>query len=157
MLRAITKWILVWAVIAVLTGLVGSIFSSLRVISLLDNIGGQVGFGKGLSMVLYDALYFGKLYIAFIAIGFLIAFGVGSVLLLVLKLRNRTAYRVIVFAVAGAVSMAVMLWAMKNVFFGTQLVAGARDGTGFFLQILAGILGGLIFALLTRPKPPKIS
>jgi len=108
-------------------------------------------------MVLYDALYFGKLYIVFIALGFLVAFGVGSILLLALKLRRRIAYRVIVFAVAGAVSMAVMLWAMKNVFFGTQLVAGARDETGFLLQILAGVIGGLVFALLTRLSPPKIS
>ncbi|WP_415811619.1 hypothetical protein [Litorimonas haliclonae] len=109
-------------------------------------------------MVLYDLFYFAKiLYLGFVGLGLLIAFGVGSILLLILELRSRASYRFIVFSVAGAVSMGVMLWAMKNVFFGMQLVAGARDGTGIFLQILAGILGGLVFALLTRPKPPKLN
>ncbi|CAM3840817.1 hypothetical protein LIHA111178_11495 [Litorimonas haliclonae] len=136
----------------------GVCFSSLRVIALLENIGGSVSFGKTLSMVLYDLFYFAKiLYLGFVGLGLLIAFGVGSILLLILELRSRASYRFIVFSVAGAVSMGVMLWAMKNVFFGMQLVAGARDGTGIFLQILAGILGGLVFALLTRPKPPKLN
>jgi hypothetical protein len=157
MLRAITKWILAWLVAAILTAFLGSVFSSLRVIALLDNIGGNSGFGQTLSMVFYDALHFGTLYFIFVAIGFLIAFLAGSVLLWITKLRSRTAYHFIVFGVAASVSMSVMLWAMKNVFFGTQIVAGARNGTGFFLQILAGILGGLVFALLTRPKPPEFN
>ncbi len=156
MLRAITKWILAWLGAAVLTALLGSVFSSLRVIALLENIGGSVSFGQGLSMVFYDLFYFAKmLYLGFVSLGLLIAFGAGSLLLLVLKLRMKLFFRIIVFGVAGAVSMGVMLWAMKNVFFGTQLVAGARDGTGLFLQILAGIIGGLAFAILTRQKPPR--
>lgn len=106
-------------------------------------------------MVFYDALHFGTLYFIFIALGFLVAFIAGSVLLWVLKLRTQAVYRFIVFTVAGAVSMSVMLWAMKNVFFGTQMVAGARDATGFALQIFAGIIGGLVFARLTQTKPPK--
>ncbi len=109
-------------------------------------------------MVLYDLFYFAKLlYLVFVGLGLLVAFGAGSLLLFVLNLRSQAHYRFIVFSVAGGVSMGVMLWAMKNVFFGTQLIAGARDGTGVFLQILAGITGGLVFALLTRPKPPKLN
>ena len=109
-------------------------------------------------MILYDLFYFAKLlYLVFVGLGLLVAFGAGSLLLFVLKLRSQALYRFIVFSVAGGVSMGVMLWAMKNVFFGTQLIAGARDGTGVFLQILAGITGGLVFALLTRPKPPKLN
>lgn len=157
MLRTITKWIFAWLIALIVTGVLGSVFSSLRVISLLNDIEAQIGFGRGLSMVFYDLIYFGKLYLIFIALGFLVAFGVGSTLLLVLKLRYQLTYRAIVFSVAGAVSMGVMLWAMKNVFFGTQLVAGARDGAGFTLQILAGVIGGLVFALLTRLRPPRIS
>jgi len=156
MLRAITKWILVWLGAAVLTTILGSIFSSLRVIALLENVGGSISFGETFSMVLYDLFYFAKiLYLGFVGLGLLIAFGAGSLLLLILKLRNRASYRFIVFGVAGAVSMGVMLWAMKNVFFGMQLIAGARDGTGIFLQVLAGIIGGLVFALLTRPNRPN--
>ena len=158
MLRAITKWILAWLVAAVLTTMLGSIFSSLRVVALLENVGGSISSGTTLSMVLYDLFYFAKLlYLVFVGLGLLVAFGASSLLLFVLKLRSQTLYRFIVFSVAGGVSMGVMLWAMKNVFFGTQLIAGARDGTGVFLQILAGITGGLVFALLTRPKPPKLN
>jgi len=48
------------------------------------------------------------------------------------------------FMGAGAVAIAVMLWAMQQVFFGVPIVAGARDGFGLFLQMLAGAIGGFI-------------
>lgn len=106
-------------------------------------------------MMFYDAVHFGTLYFIFVALGFLIAFLAGNALLWAAKLRRRAAYRYIVFSVAAAVSMSVMLWAMKNVFFGTQIVAGARGATGFLLQVLAGISGGVAFAFLSQTKPPK--
>jgi len=48
--------------------------------------------------------------------------------------------------------MFVMLWAMEQVFFGVPIVAGARDGFGLILQMLAGGVGGFIFAKLSSPK-----
>jgi len=48
--------------------------------------------------------------------------------------------------------MFVMLWAMEQVFFGVPIVAGARDGFGLILQMLAGGVGGFIFAKLTSLK-----
>jgi hypothetical protein len=35
-----------------------------------------------------------------------------------------------------------------------HIIAGAR-GWGFYLQLLAGALGGLLFALLTKALAPK--
>ena len=44
---------------------------------------------------------------------------------------------------------------MEQVFFGVPIVGGARDGLGLFFQVLAGSMGGFIFATLTSLKPAK--
>lgn len=98
-------------------------------------------------MSLYDLMHLGSLYIVFIAIGTLVAYLAG---LLVYRLAGFG--RPIVFAVAGAVAMLVMLLLMKNVFFGVQPIAGARDIAGLGFQMLAGGLGGLLFERITRQR-----
>lgn len=124
-----------------------SIFSTQRVISVLNEVGAASGFGERMSMAIYDLLHFAPLYGAFILIAFLIAFLAGGMVYRFAKFG-----RVIVYSVAGAAAMAVMLYAMKQVFFGVPIVGGARDGLGLALQILAGGLGGVIFHLLSRDK-----
>jgi hypothetical protein len=61
-----------------------------------------------------------------VAIGLLVAFPVAALVHRVTKLS-----RVLVFAGAGLVCMLVMLLAMEQVFFGVQLVAGARTLPGW--------------------------
>ena len=43
---------------------------------------------------------------------------------------------------------------MKNVFFGVDPIAGASDALGITLQVLAGAVGGLLFARLSEEKSP---
>ena len=78
---------------------------------------------------------------------FLIAFLAGGLIYRFAKFG-----RPIVYMVAGAVAMMVMLMAMKQAFFGVDIVAGARDGFGLALQMLAGAVGGYVFARLTKPR-----
>jgi len=54
--------------------------------------------------------------------------------------------------VAGAVAILVMLFAMKAKFFDIHIIAGARDGLGISLQMLAGAIGGFVFAKISRAK-----
>jgi len=58
--------------------------------------------------------------------------------------------RPLVYMIAGAAAMLVMLLFMKQAFFGVDIVAGARDGLGLGLQMLCGAVRGYVFARLTR-------
>ncbi len=133
--------------VSALTALIASFFSTQRVIDSLGDIGGAVQFGDRLSMTVYDAFYFGRLYWGFITIAFILAFIAGWALYRGVKFG-----RTIIFTVAGAVAMLVMLLAMEQVFFGVPIVAGARDSLGLLLQMFAGGIGGFIYAKLTAPK-----
>lgn len=148
---AVVRFILAWAVAALIATGLGVIFQSQNVISRLVGIGAEINLSDRISMTLYDLQHLGSLYLVFVAAGAFVAYLVG---LGVYRLAGFG--RPIVFAVAGGVAMAVMLILMKEAFFGVQLIAGARDGAGFAFQILAGIVGGLVFAGLSRSKPNTV-
>ena len=126
---------------------IASIFSTQRVISGLNEIGGKVEFGDRVSMTVYDAVHFGPLYWVFISLAFFIAFTAAW------ALHKRVKFgRPIIFTIAGLIAMLIMLLAMERVFFGVPIVAGARDTLGLLLQMVAGGIGGFIFARLTARK-----
>ena len=138
------KLLLVSAIVA----LIASFFSTQRVIGSLSEIGAETQFGDRVSMILYDAIHFGSLYWAFISLAFLFAFASAWALHKGIKFG-----RPIIFTVAGIAAMLVMLLAMERVFFGVPIVAGARDTLGILLQMVAGDIGGFVFARLTASKP----
>jgi hypothetical protein len=84
----------------------------------------------------YGALTTIALLIAFLAAGLFARF---------------TGLRPIVFAVAGAVAIFVLFTALK-MSVGTVGVFGARGTMGLGLQMTAGLIAGLVFALLTTPR-----
>jgi hypothetical protein len=127
--------------------ILASVFSSLKVMSTLGDIGAALPLSEQVNMSFYDLLHFGPPLGLFIFIAFLIAFLAGA---LVFHMTGFS--RAVIYSAAGAAAMAVMLWAMEQVFFGVPIVAGARDISGFLLQMLAGGIGGFIFARLTAPK-----
>ncbi len=84
---------------------------------------------------LYGGLTTSALLVSFLAAGLVARF---------------TGLRTIVFAVAGGVAIFVMFTLMKNVL-GTGGVFGARGPMGLGGQAFAGVLAGLLFAMMTRP------
>lgn len=84
---------------------------------------------------LYGGLTTSALLVSFLAAGLVARF---------------TGLRTIVFAVAGGVAIFVMFTLMKNVL-GTVGVFGARGPMGLGVQAFAGVLAGLLFAMMTRP------
>ena len=84
----------------------------------------------------YGALTSIALLIAFLAAG-LVARFVGL--------------RTVVFAVAGAVAIFVLFFLLKSQL-GTVGVFGARGTLGLSLQMAAGLIAGVVFALLTQPR-----
>lgn len=122
-----------------------SIISSQRVIAALAEAGGAMSFFDRFYMTVYDLHHFGSMYAIFILIAFLIAFAAGTIVF-----RFAGFGRSIVFVVAGATAMLVMLLLMERVFFGVPIVGGARDGIGLALQMVAGGLGGFVFHRLSN-------
>lgn len=140
-------------VLAVLSCVVlASIFSTQRVISKLNASGASADMGDRFSMAVYDLIHFAPLYGIFILLALGIAFFAGGLVFRVAKFG-----RAIVYVVAGAAAIFVMLSLMKQVFFGVPIVGGARDGFGLSLQILAGGIGGYVFHRLSLPKTVKIA
>lgn len=136
------------AAAAVLTVL-ATILQSVFVLIALAGVGAQIGAGDAAGMMLADLAGLGPLYGAFIALALLVAFIAAAV-----THRFTPLPRTLVFAAAGLAAMAVMLLAMEQVFFGVQLIAGARSAAGFTAQLLAGLAAGYAFAALT-PGPRR--
>lgn len=131
----------------ILMATTGTIAQTQFVLSALALIGAPVSLADRLAMTLADLAGFAPLYAAVIAIGFLIAFSAAGLL----QRRFVALPKIAVFAVAGAVCVAVMLIAMREVFFGIPLIAGARSTAGFLTQIACGAFAGAIFgALMSR-------
>jgi hypothetical protein len=84
-------------------------------------------------------------YGALTSIALLIAFLVAGLV------ARFTGLRTIVFAVAGAVAIFFLFFMLKSQL-GTVGVFGARGTLGLSLQMTAGLVAGLVFALLTQPR-----
>lgn len=143
-LAAFLRFLRGWIGGALATTALGVVLQTQNVIGRLNGIGADVGIGQRLSMTVYDLIYLGSLYIIFVSLGTLVAYLMG-----LLVHRFAGFGRPVVFAVAGAVAMLVMLLLMKKAFFGIHMIAGARDGLGIGLQMVAGAVGGLVFARLS--------
>lgn len=132
-----------FAAAVVLMAIAGTVAQTQFVLSALKDIGAPITFSDRVAMTAADIAGFAPLYAALIAVGFLIAFSAAG-----LVLRRIRLPRAPVFAVAGAVCIAVMLVLMREVFFGIPLIAGARSTAGFLAQTACGALAGTAFALL---------
>lgn len=146
-IKTLLKYILAWVLAVLTTATLGVMFQTQNVISRLGGIGADISLGERVSMTVYDIMHLGSLYGIFIAAAFLVAFLAGGSVFLIAKFG-----RLLVYVVAGAVAILVMLFAMKVMFFDVHLIAGARSTFGVALQLLAGAIGGLVFARITRRK-----
>ena len=92
-----------------------------------------------------DLIGFGPLFLIFVFIAFLISMRVA--VFLTQKKPNLT---LPIFLGAGFIAMLVMLRAMKFAFFNVDIVAGARDITGYVLIAMAGLIGAFVFYQIYR-------
>ena len=87
----------------------------------------------------------GTLYLLVIAIGFLVAFYVANLVKAVVPALSGIAY-----PTAGAVAIVAALVVMRARY-DIVPILGAQETYGFWLQILAGVVGGVVFELV-RPE-----
>ena len=102
-------------------------------------------FAERASWIMHDLVGLEPLYGGLTGVALLIAFLAAGLL------ARFTGLRPIVFAVAGAVAIFVLFTIMKMQL-GTVGVFGARGTMGLGAQMAVGLLAGLTFALLSRPK-----
>ena len=75
-----------------------------------------------------------------ISIGLVISFGVTWIVLRWIETQKKYAY-----GIAGAVALAFIFYLMPLLFFGVDMLAGARTLTGKIILVICGYLGGHFF------------
>ena len=131
---------------ALVAYVIGSIASSQFVLSHhMEVFDVAVTSSERLAMTLYDVTHM-WLYFAIIVIGFLIAFPIASLLKGLLPGLAGIAY-----PLAGAAAIGAALGLMFMAF-GIVPISGARSSLGFAFQLLAGGIGGYVFARLAVPR-----
>lgn len=141
--RIVRRLLAFLATVAVTSALAVAIHSQFVMAGLRD-LGADIGGGMALDVTLHDIAGMAPVYAMFIAAALLLGFLLTGWLWPKVKLG-----RTISFAIGGGAALALMLAIMRAVL-GITMVAGARTPGGFAAQCVAGALGGLLFALLSR-------
>ena len=144
----LTRLLPIFLVSWLFTFTLASLFHSQYVVNQLVDVGVVVSLSDRINLTLDDWLGLLPTYGAIIAIALAIAFF--AVVLLIKKFEK---YSMVLFVASGITAFAVVLVAIESIM-NIHIIAGAR-GWGFYLQLLAGALGGLLFALLTKALAPK--
>ena len=147
-MRNTLRWIGGWLAAGIAVAALATLFQSLLIVAALPETGPDVGVGEYARQIGYDLRYLGPLYGLFILGAMLIAWLAGEGVARLAPLRLRW----VALSVAGGVAMIVLLVAMRQAFFGVDIIAGARSVEGKLLQSLAGGLGGALMAVLTRRR-----
>lgn len=135
--RILPAFLVAW----LLTFTLASLFHSQYVVNQLVNVGVVVSVSDRVNLSLDDWLGLLPTYGAIIAVALAIAF------LVTAKLNKQLKkYSVALFIMAGIAAFAVVLIAIESIM-NIHIIAGAR-GWGFYMQLLAGASGGLLFSTL---------
>lgn len=134
---------------SVLTAILMVAVSTQNTFSGLRKLGVNASGSKQLSTTLTDITGTGPLLGVIVAIGFLIALPVAS--LIYKKIKK---LRGIIFWLAGMACVFVILFGMEKAFFGTPLLQGAREPLWMFMTMLCGGAGSALFARLTKTRSP---
>ena len=124
-------------------------FHSQYVVNQLVNVGVVVSLSDRINLTLDDWVGLLPTYGAIIAVALAIAF------LVTVQLNKKVQkYSTLLFVFAGIVAFAIVLIAIESIM-NIHIIAGAR-GWGFYAQLLAGAMGGFVFAKLTKVLKAKL-
>ncbi|MEG3759854.1 hypothetical protein V5096_18095 [Pseudoalteromonas carrageenovora] len=145
----LTRILPIFLVSWLLTFTLASLFHSQYVVNQLVNVGVVVSLSDRINLSLDDWLGLLPTYGAIIAIALAIAFLVSAKLT-----KNIKQFNMALFIVAGITALAVVLIAIESIM-NIHIIAGAR-GWGFYMQLLAGAVGGYTFShLIKTARNPK--
>jgi hypothetical protein len=107
--------------------------------------GAAIPFADRISWAAHDLAGMFVPYCSVTSIALLIAFLIAGVL------ARFTGFRVIVFAVGGALALFALFTILRSVL-GTVGIFGARGSAALAAQMIVGAFAGYLFAQLTRPR-----
>ena len=143
--RILPSFLVSW----LLTFSFASLFHSQYVVNQLVNVGVVVSLSDRINLTLDDWVGLLPTYGAIIAVALAIAF------LVTVQLNKKVQkYSTLLFVFAGIVAFAIVLIAIESIM-NIHIIAGAR-GWGFYAQLLAGAMGGFVFAKLTKVLKAKL-
>ena len=126
---------------------VASVFHTQAVLWKLQGAGADIPMNDRIAMTLHDIGGMVPLFPIILGGAFVVAFAVAYIVRRITKAPRWLAY-----GSAGGAAMAVMLVAMSEAFGGTTPIAGARGPVGFGFQVVAGIIGGLVFTAIAPSR-----
>ena len=133
-------------VAVIISFILASIAHSQFVLAGLTGIGVEIATSDRISMTLDDikglALGYGSVILIALGTGFLIINAISKWVFTLPKLR---------YPLSGFLAIAGALLAMQPIL-NVTLIAGAREPLGFFLQCVAGLVGGLVFMAFSQEK-----
>jgi hypothetical protein len=135
----------------VVTYVLASVFQSLSVLVAMDQAGADYSAGIWLQIILHDLYGFTFLGYASYGLGVVIGFFIAMpTAALIHKFSGLP--RWFLYPLAGATAMATIMYIIKANFYDTTIFPGTRGLSGFSLQLFAGVVGGLIFAKLSKQR-----
>lgn len=149
----------IMAIVAFIAGVLmaasaGTMASTHFVLAALIELGAEIPFSVRMETIFHDLNGMGPLYAGLIAVGYLVAFPTAGLIS-----RWLAPARTLVYMASGAFSIHAILWSIKNLYldganplFGLNPISGAREPEGYIAQLVAGAIGGLVFALIKRPR-----
>lgn len=148
----IVRWVIAFVAAAAVMIVLGSVAHSLMVqrawaeaVLAGEGVSATLSMGDRVGWILHDLVGMLPLFGSLVSVALLIAFLTGSLV------ARFTGLRTIVFAVAGAVAI-FALFTLLKMQLGTVGVFGARGNMGLGLQVVSGMIAGLVFAFLSRPR-----
>lgn len=131
-----------WIIAAVATFTLASVAHTQMVLRRLSQLGVELPLSTRLETTLIDWLGLATGYLPIILIGLLLGFSIMSFANRWLSWPDK-----LTFGIAGATALFAIHSLMFPIFYVT-LIAGARSTLGMSLQIIAGLIGGVIYAHL---------
>lgn len=139
----------VWVAAVLVATALGSIIQTQFNMAAIHALGAPVPATTWLAVTLRDLIGFGSFYVAGVAVAFLFALPAAA-----LVSRIAPARRTLIFALAGGVGVGVFLQLLPLFLPAADLriIGATRYVSGTMLMIVAGIVGGWVYARLTPSR-----
>ncbi|MCC5862698.1 MAG: hypothetical protein JJT93_12425 [Gammaproteobacteria bacterium] len=141
--------VLAWGAASLLTAVLAALVEAQRAMSALAGLGVNIGLPERLQASLHNLVAFAPLFALIAALALLLALPVGGALA-----RRAPAWRGALHALAGFTAILAALGLMGLVLPVTP-VSAARELAGLLALAACGGAGGLLFAVLSPPRPPE--
>jgi hypothetical protein len=144
MVRDFLRWMLALSAAVLVTAVLGSVVGAQFNLARLTALGAEIPLSTRIAVSGHDIMSFGPLFAGMVALGFLIAFAVASLLSAWWPRR-----RGLLFPLAGATAIAAILGLMALALPVTAISA-ARGWGGILAFCLCGAVGGWVHLMLRR-------